>query len=91
MSKQHNGSLAIQDENRALRARLAETEQTLEAIRSAGVDALVASVNGEERIFTLEGEDRSYRILIEAMQQGALITSTSGLIRYANHSFAGML
>ena len=29
MSKQHNGSLAIQDENRALRARLAETEQTL--------------------------------------------------------------
>jgi PAS domain S-box-containing protein len=91
MSKQHNGSLAIQDENRALRARLAETEQTLEAIRSGGVDALVASVNGEERIFTLEGEDRSYRILIEAMQQGALITSSDGLILYANHSFAEML
>ncbi|MCX6960552.1 MAG: PAS domain S-box protein [Verrucomicrobia bacterium] len=93
MSKQSNssGSGSVLDDNQNLRLRLAEAEQTLEAIRSGGVDALVASVNGEERIFTLKGEDRSYRILIEAMDQGALITSTSGLIMYANHSFAGML
>ena len=97
MPKQRNssasgsGSGSILDENQNLRLRLAEAEQTLEAIRSGGVDALVASVNGEERIFTLKGEDRSYRILIEAMDQGALITTSAGLILYANHSFAGML
>ena len=95
MSKQRNGSGSgsgsILDENQVLRARLAEAEQTLDAIRSGGVDALVVPVNGEERIFTLKGEDRSYRILIEAMEQGALITSSDGLILYANHSFAGML
>ena len=97
MSKQSNssasgsGSGSILDENQNLRLRLAEAEQTLEAIRSGGVDALVASVNGEERIFTLKGEDRSYRILIEAMDQGALITTSGGLILYANHSFAGVV
>jgi PAS domain S-box-containing protein len=78
-------------ENGELRARLAEAEQTLEAIRSGGVDALVVSVNGKERIFTLKGADQSYQILIEAMQQGALILNGGGMILYANRSCAAML
>jgi PAS domain S-box-containing protein len=78
-------------ENRELRARLAEAQQTLEAIRSGGVDALVVSVDGQERIFTLKGADQAYQILIEAMQQGALIVNNGGTILYANRSFASML
>jgi PAS domain S-box-containing protein len=78
-------------ENRELRAQLAEARQTLEAIRSDGVDALVVSVDGQERIFTLKGADQSYQNLIEAMQQGALIVNKGGVILYANRSFASML
>jgi PAS domain S-box-containing protein len=78
-------------ETRELRAQLAEAQQTLEAIRSGGVDALVVSVNGKERIFTLKGADQAYQILIEAMQQGALIVNSGGMILYANRSAAGML
>ena len=78
-------------ENRELRARLAEAEQELDAIRSGGVDALVVPVNGGKRLFTLKGADHAYRILIEAMQQGALIASAEGLILYANRSIASML
>ena len=78
-------------EDQELRARLAEAEQTLAAIRSGGVDALVTTVNGKERIFTLEGADYSYRTLIEVMQQGAVITNSEGLILYANQSFAGLV
>jgi PAS domain S-box-containing protein len=78
-------------ENRELRARLAEAEQELDAIRSGGVDALVVPVNGGRRLFTLKGADHAYRILIEAMQQGALIASADGLILYGNRSIASML
>ena len=78
-------------ENRELRARLTEAEQELDAIRSGGVDALVVPVNGGKRLFTLKGADHAYRILIEAMQQGALIASAEGLILYANRSIASML
>lgn len=78
-------------ENRELRARLAEAEQEWDAIRSGGVDALVVPVNGDKRVFTIKGADHAYRILIEAMQQGALIASAEGLILYANRSIASML
>ncbi len=79
-------------ENQDLRARLAEAEETLNAIRNGEVDALVVSgVNGEQ-IFTLQGADYPYRVLIEGMGEGALIlTAGSGMIFYANQRLADML
>lgn len=79
-------------ENRALRARLAEAEETLDAIRNGKVDALVvAGVNGEQ-IFTLQGADYPYRVLIEGMGEGALIlTAGGGVVFYANQRLAEML
>jgi len=74
-----------------LRGRLDEAEQTLQAIRSGEVDALVVSGVDGERIFTLQGADHSYRVLIESMQQGALILDSLGLVLYANRCFAEML
>jgi len=78
-------------ENEDLRARLDEAEETLSAIRSGEVDALVVSGVGGEQIFTLKGADRSYRILIEDMNEGALTLTTEGIILYANRRFAEML
>ncbi|MDP2646443.1 MAG: PAS domain S-box protein [Desulfobacterales bacterium] len=78
-------------ENDDLRARLEEAEETLRAIRSGEVDALIVSGAGGEQIFTLKGADHSYRILIEDMNEGALTLTAEGVILYANRRFAEML
>ena len=78
-------------ENQDLRARLDEAEETLRAIRSGEVDALVVPGAGGEQIFTLKGADRSYRVLIEDMSEGALTLTAEGVILYANRHFAEML
>jgi PAS domain S-box-containing protein len=74
-----------------LRARLAEAEETLRAIRSGEVDAIVVSGPNGNRVFTLEGADTPYRILVEEMSEGALTIAADGLILYANRRFAKML
>jgi signal transduction histidine kinase/ActR/RegA family two-component response regulator len=74
-----------------LRARLAEAEETLRAIRSGEVDAIVVSGSNGDRVFALEGADTPYRILVEEMSEGALTIATDGLILYANRRFAKML
>jgi len=91
MLKKSASSEALLTENRELRARLAEVEQTLESIRTGGVDALVVSVNNANRIFTLPSEEHNYRTMIEVMQQGALALTCEGTILYANRGFANML
>jgi len=74
-----------------LRARLEESEATLRAIRNGGVDALVVAAQGGPRVFTLEGAEHSYRMLIESMHEGALMLSPRALILYANRRFSRMI
>lgn len=82
----------LQAEIRKLREHLEEESATLDAIRNGSVDALIVSgAGGEERVFTLEGADHPYRVLIEAMQQGAATLSLDGTILYCNRSLAEML
>jgi PAS domain S-box-containing protein len=78
-------------ENEELRARLREAEETLEAIRSGEVDALVVSGAGGQQIFTLQGADHSYRMLVEDMNEGALTLTAEGEILFSNRRFAEML
>ncbi len=54
----------------ALRARLHEAEETLEAIRGGQVDALVVDGTEGERIFSLRGAEHSYRLMVEEMHEG---------------------
>lgn len=74
-----------------LRGRLAEAEQTLRAIRAGEVDAVVVTRDRRPRVFTLEGADHAYRVLIESMNEGALTLAADTMILYANHCFAGMV
>jgi PAS domain S-box-containing protein len=74
-----------------LRTQLDEAEDTLRAIRSGEVDALVVSGAGGEQVYTLKGADHSYRVLIEDMNEGALTLSLDGIILYCNRRFAEML
>lgn len=74
-----------------LEARLAEAEETLRAIRTGEVDALVVSGPEGDQIFALEGADHAYRLLVEEMQEGTLTLDQDGLILYANRQFAAMM
>ena len=83
--------LELEDVLASLRIRLAEAEDTLHAIRNGGVDALVIAGENGEQIFTLNGTDYLYRVLIEDMSEGAVIMTKKGIIIYANRCFADFL
>jgi PAS domain S-box-containing protein len=82
---------SVQSELVSLRARLEEAEQTLDAIRSGKVDALVVSGPEGERVFTLQGADHRYRRIVEGMTEGAVIVDAQGLVLYANAAFADLV
>ena len=75
-----------------LQRRLAESEDTLEAIRRGDIDALVVgSSSAEHRVYTLESADRPYRVLIEQIQEGAVTLSVDGAVLYCNRRLSEML
>lgn len=79
-------------ENASLRQRLEEAEATLDAIRNGHIDALVVgSPEKGDRVYTLEGAEHPYRVLIEAMHQGAVTLGDDGTILYCNATFAQMV
>lgn len=74
-----------------LRARLANAEEALRAIRGGEVDAVVVASQHGPQVFTLEGAGDAYRMLIESMNEGALTLTTDKTILYANQCFARMV
>jgi len=78
-------------EMKELRSRLREAEETLRAIRSGEVDALVVSGPQGDQVFTLKGADHTYRTLIEEMKEGAITLMADGTILYGNKRFAEMI
>ena len=79
------------EENQNLRARLEELEDTLRAIRSGEVDALVISDAQGEHVYTLKGADQPYRVLVETMNEGTATVAPDGKVLYSNNRFAAML
>ncbi len=71
--------------------RLNEAEGTLRAIRQGDVDALLISAESGDKVFTLEGAEKPYRILVEKMSEGALTIDRNGTIYFSNHRFARMV
>ncbi|MAU08278.1 MAG: hypothetical protein CL607_00535 [Anaerolineaceae bacterium] len=78
-------------ENQELRQRLSEAEDTLHAIRSGAVDALVVATSQGNQIYTLESADHPYRLLVEKMQEGAATITPDGTILYSNPYLARIL
>jgi PAS domain S-box-containing protein len=74
-----------------LEHRLAEAEETLEAIRQGDVDAVVINGPTGEQVYALEGPDHPYRILVEEMHQGTVTLDPDGLVLYCNRQFAAMV
>ncbi len=86
-----NAPQGLVEEIETLRARLGEAEETLRAIRSGEVDALVVSGPDGEQVFTLQGAEHPYRIFIENIQEGAASVDNSGTILFANRRFSEIL
>lgn len=78
-------------ENEELRFRLEEAEETLNAIRSGAVDALVVSLSEGDRVFTLKGAEHPYRVMVETMAEGAATLAPDGTISYCNSGLVAML
>ncbi len=75
----------------SLKRRLEEAEETLGAIRRGEVDALIVQTSRGDQVFALKGADHPYRVLVEAMGEGALTLSEDALILHANQAFARMV
>src|SRR5579872_1069523 len=74
-----------------LETRLTEAADMLRAIRYGEIDALVVEGPGRSQIYTLHSAEEPYRVLVEQMQEGAVVLSDRGDIVYANASFAALV
>ena len=89
--RQRSSGPASSQELAELRVRLADAEETLRAIRAGEVDAVVGKGDRGVRVFTLDGAERAYRVLMESMNEGALTLAADKTILYANQCFARMV
>ena len=74
-----------------LRQQLEEANDTIEAIRSGEVDALIVKEKNGLQLYTLKSADQTYRIFIEQMTEGAVTLSEDNLILYCNSQFASLV
>jgi len=81
----------LEAEIAALRIKVEESEETIQAIRSGAVDAFLVEGPDGGKVYALESADRPYRILVECMNEGALTLSVEAIILYCNRHFAEML
>ncbi len=61
------------------------------AIYSGEVHAVVVNGSTGPRVYTLEGADQPYRVMVEQMQEGTVTLDRDRLILYANPKFAAMV
>ena len=74
-----------------LESRLAEAEETLRAIREGEVDAFAIETATGTQIFTLQGAEMPYRVMVETMNEAAVMLTPDGTILYCNQCFGGMV
>src|SRR6476620_7937729 len=81
----------LEKELEELRMQLEEANDTIEAIRTGQVDALVVHSEDGHQLYTLKSADQTYRVFIEKMTEGAVTLNPDGLILYCNSQFARMV
>ena len=74
-----------------LKNRLREAEETLEAIRSGAVDAVMVYGAAGERVYSLQGTEYPYRVFLETMNEGAVTINEEGIILFCNTVFSNLL
>jgi PAS domain S-box-containing protein len=74
-----------------LRQQLTEANDTIEAIRTGQIDAIVVEGDNGHQLYTLRTADQAYRVFIEKMTEGAVTINSEGIILYCNTQFASMV
>jgi PAS domain S-box-containing protein len=87
--RNNNGILKL-EECRKLQERVDELEETLRAIRAGEIDAVVVQAERGDQVFTLQGAEHPYRLLVETIDEGAATLTEDGTVLYSNKSFAGI-
>jgi signal transduction histidine kinase/ActR/RegA family two-component response regulator len=90
-SRRHHRRATHHDRRQTLRERLAEAEDTLQALRQGDVDALVVRGAGADQVYTLHGAEEPYRNFVEQIREGAVVLTPSGDILYSNARFASLV
>jgi PAS domain S-box-containing protein len=83
-----HSNTAVKRKIARLQAELDEANDTILAIRTGQIDALVVNDPSGDRIFTLTSADQPYRVLVETMSEGALTLDKQGTVFYCNSCFA---
>jgi PAS domain S-box-containing protein len=87
----HRSKEDLLNELHELRFQLNEANETIEAIRTGQIDALVVQGDEGHQLYTLRSADQTYRVFIEKMTEGAVTISRQDLILYCNSQFAFMV
>jgi PAS domain S-box-containing protein len=74
-----------------LLSRLWEAEETIRAIYSGEADAVIVNSPSGPRVYTLEGADHPYRVMVEQMHEGTVTLDPNRLILYSNPQFAALI
>ncbi|HMD49236.1 MAG TPA: PAS domain-containing protein, partial [Bryobacteraceae bacterium] len=85
------GNEALQREVASLQRKLEEATDTLRAIRHGEVDAVVVENSAGNQVYTLQTADHPYRVLVQQMNEGALMLSREGFILHANPRLSGLV
>jgi signal transduction histidine kinase len=81
----------LEAELEELKHQLEEANETISAIRSGQIDAIVVNGKNGHQVFTLKSADHTYRVFIEKMTEGAVTLNPAGIILYCNSQFAAMV
>ncbi|SKC77600.1 sensor histidine kinase [Ohtaekwangia koreensis] len=81
----------LKKEKALLRQQLAEALESFDTLQKGGVDAFVISDKKDLKVYTEVTSDKSYRILVENMHEGAVTLNKDGTILYCNSYFATMV
>ena len=68
-----------------------EAAETLRAIRSGRVDAVVVNGANGHDVLTFRDPAHAYRVLVEAMGEGAALVTRDGIVCYHNRRFAELM
>jgi two-component system phosphate regulon sensor histidine kinase PhoR len=91
LNKMEAQNKSLEQELAVAKDKLDEATDTIEAIRTGEIDALVIKGNDRHQIYTLKSADQTYRIFIEQMTQGAITINKDGVILYSNSQFATLI
>ena len=79
------------DELKTSQDSLSGSREMVHAIRNERVDALVVEGQKGDQVVVLQGAEHPYRVLVEAINDGAATLGADGTVLYSNKRFAEML